>query len=129
MKKFIFLILLSIPLAGYCQQKDLTDSTEFRYGLPVSNDDTTQRVLTDEDPSNRWEPVEAAKIPKRLRETLQDKEVYDGWEQGQIYFDKSVKQYLVRIREAKAVRTYSFSEEGAVVSFAEEDVIPRDSIK
>jgi hypothetical protein len=128
MKNLCFIIFLVLPLIGLAQQKDLTDTTVFRYGLPVSNDDTTKQIRTDEDLANQWVPVDAKKIPDALRRTLERKEVYDGWEQGQIYYDKSINQYVVRIREAKSIRTYGFSAEGAPVTFAEENILPRDSI-
>lgn len=128
MKKIFLLICACLPLVVFSQQKDLTDSTVFRYGLPISNDDTTKRVRTDEDPTNQWQAVEAKKIPDALRRTLERKEVYEGWEQGQIYYDKHVNQYVVRLRDTKSIRTYGFSAEGAVISFAEEDLQAEDSI-
>jgi hypothetical protein len=128
MKKYFVSILLAMPLLGYCQQKDLTDSTVFRYGLPISNDDTTKQVRTDEDQANQWVAVDAKQIPDALRKTLEKKEIYKGWEQGQIYYDKSINQYVVRMREAKSIRTYGFSAEGAAISFAEENIIAPDSI-
>ena len=118
-----------MPLLNFAQQKDLTDTTEFRYGLPISNDDTTERVKTDEDQYNQWVPIDAQKIPDALKNTLNKKEIYNGWERGQLYYDKRIRQYVVRIREAKSIRTYSFSREGAVISFAEEDIVPKDTLR
>lgn len=125
----MILFFLLMPLLNLAQQKDLTDTTEFRYGLPISNDDTTERVKTDEDQYNQWVPIDAQKIPDALKNTLNKKEIYNGWERGQLYYDKRIRQYVVRIREAKSIRTYSFSREGAVISFAEEDIVPKDTLR
>jgi hypothetical protein len=127
MKRLLILIAVIFPLIGFSQQKDLTDSTEYRYGLPISNDDTVKRARSDEERA-RWTAVPINKIPKKLRHTLQKNDVYEGWEKGEVFFDAAIDRYLVRIREEKSVRTYGFSSSGAAVSFTEEDVVSEDSI-
>jgi hypothetical protein len=127
MKTFIFfMIFCPILVAG--QQKDLTDSTEFRFGLPVSNDDTVSRVRTDEDPANQWVAVKGSEIPKKLRRTLERNEIYEGWERGELLYDKRIDRYLLRMREKNSVRTYGLAADGSPVSFAEENVAEEDSV-
>jgi hypothetical protein len=127
MKKLLILFAATFPLIAFSQQKDLTDSSEYRYGLPVSNDDTVKRARSDED-RDRWVAVPVNKIPKRLRHTLQKNDVYEGWEKGEVFYDGTIDRYLVRIREEKSIRTYGFNSGGGAVSFTEEDVITEDSI-
>lgn len=116
------------PFFAQAQQKDLTDSTEFRYGLPVSNDDTTKRVRSDLDPANQWLTVEQSKIPKKLRRILNRKDIYEGWEQGDLFFDKSINRYLLRMHDGNVVRTYGLAADGSPVSFTEEKIVAEDSI-
>ena len=130
MKKLVLILLFLVPIAAVAQhQKDLTDSTEFRYGLPVSNDDTTKQVRSDQDPANQWLAVPASQIPKKLRRALERNDVYEGWERGNIFFDKAINQYLVRIRNGNAITTYGFAADGSSVSFTEEDIVPADSVQ
>lgn len=112
----------------FAQQKDLTDSTEFRFGLPISDDDTVKHVRSDQDPANQWIAVSGAAIPEKLRRTLDKNEIYRGWEKGKLFFDKSINQYLLRMREGNAVRTYGLAADGSPVSFTEENIVSEDSI-
>jgi hypothetical protein len=128
MMKYLFLIVLFLPMLAVAQQKDLTDSTEFRYGLPVSNDDTTKRVRSDQDPANQWVEVPGSGIPRKLKRALERNDVYEGWEKGKIFYDKSINQYLLRIRNGNAVTTYGFAADGSSVSFTEENIVSVDSV-
>lgn len=128
MMRNLVLVLVLLPLAGIAQQKDLTDSTTFRYGLPVSNDDTTREVRSDQDPANQWIAVSKDAIPRKLRRKLERNDVYRGWEKGTLYYDKSIDQYLLRMRNGNAITTYGLAADGSAVSFTEEDIISEDSI-
>ena len=128
MKRILLAALFFSPILAFAQQKDLTDSTEFRYGLPVSNDDTTKRVRSDQDPANQWVAVPASAVPKELKRALERNDVYKGWEQGKVYFDKSINQYLLRMRNGNAITTYGFAADGSSVSFTEENIVSPDSI-
>jgi hypothetical protein len=126
--KLLVAIVLLCPTICFAQQKDLTDSTEFRFGLPVSNDDTVKEVRTDQDPSNQWIAIKGSAIPKKLRRVLDKRETYEGWEKGELYYDKSIDRYLLRMHEGNAVRTYGLAADGSPVSFAEEKIVSEDSI-
>lgn len=128
MKDYLVLLVFLLPMIAAAQQKDITDSTEFRYGLPISNDDTTKQVRSDQDPANQWIAVSASQIPKKLRRTLDRHDVYDGWEKGKIFFDRSINQYLLRMRNGNAITTYGFAADGSSVSFTEENIVTDDSI-
>ena len=130
MNKLLATLIFLSPLVAAAQhQKDLTDSTQFRYGLPVSNDDTTKQVRSDEDPANQWVPMRPSEIPKKLRRALDRKDIYRGWERGEIFFDKRINRYLLRMRNGNAITTYGLTADGSSVSFTEEDIVPPDSIE
>lgn len=120
--------MLLYPVISFGQQKDLTDSTEYRFGLPVSNDDTTKRVRSDLDPANQWIAVKRTDIPKKLRRTLERNDIYEGWEEGELFFDKSINRYLLRIRREDVVTTYGLAADGSPVSFTEEKMVSGDSV-
>lgn len=115
-------------MLAVAQQKDLTDSTEFRFGLPVSNDDTVKQVRFDLDPANQWIVVTPSDVPNKLRNVLDRKEIYDGWEKGEIFYDKSIDRYLLRMKNGNAITTYGFATDGSSVSFTEENIVTVDSI-
>lgn len=125
--KILLPILLFLPALVFAQQKDLTDSTEFRFGLPVSNDDTTQRVRSDQDPANQWIAVDGSSLPKKLKRALDRNEIYEGWEKGELFFDKRINRYLLRMREGNAIRTYGLAADGSATSFTEEEILSADS--
>jgi hypothetical protein len=77
MMKCFLLVVFLFPILAIAQQKDLTDSTEFRYGLPVSNDDTVRQVRSDLDPANQWVEVAASQIPKKLKRALERNEALE----------------------------------------------------
>lgn len=129
MLKAVFLIVFLLPVLAVAQQKDLTDSTEFRFGLPISNDDTTKQVRSDQDPANQWVAVPPSGLPRKLKRALDRNEVYEGWENGKIFFDKSINQYLLRMRNGNAITTYGLAADGSPVSFTEENIISVDSIE
>jgi hypothetical protein len=126
--QIFIIVLLFLPVVAVAQQKDLTDSTEFRFGLPVSNDDTTQRVRSDQDPANQWIAVDNSALPKKLKRTLDRNEIYEGWEKSELYFDKRINRYLLRMRDGNVVRTYGLAPDGSPVSFTEEEILTPDSV-
>lgn len=128
MKKSLLLLLLALPFITNGQQKDLTDSTTFRYGLPVSNDDTTREVRSDQDPANQWILVSKDEIPRKLRRKLERNDLYRGWEKANLYYDRSIDQYLLRLRRGNAIATYGLAADGSPVSFTEENILSEDSI-
>lgn len=121
-------MLFVLPLVVSGQQKDLTDSTTFRYGLPVSNDDTTRAVRSELDPANQWILISKDAIPRKLRKKLDRNDVYQGWEKGNLYYDRSIDQYLLRIRNGNAITTYGLAPDGSPVSFTEENILSEDSV-
>lgn len=125
--KNLMLLFFMIPAVSLAQQKDLTDSTTFRYGLPVSNDDTTREVRSDQDPANQWILISKDAIPRKLRRKLDRNDVYRGWEKGNIYYDRSIDQYLLRIKNGNAITTYGLAPDGSAVSFTEENILSEDS--
>ena len=121
-------MLFVLPLVVSGQQKDLTDSPTFRYGLPVSNDDTTRAVRSELDPANQWILISKDAIPRKLRKKLNRNDVYRGWEKGNLYYDRSIDQYLLRIRNGNAITTYGLAPDGSPVSFTEENILSEDSV-
>ncbi len=114
----MLLLLPGFMVSG--QQKDLTDSTEYRFGLPISNDDTTGTVRADEDPANAWILLQPNQLPKALVHTLRKNDLYKGWERSRLYYDKKIDTYLVRMKDGSSVRTYGFNKNGRPVSFSDE---------
>lgn len=118
--------MMSAVVMVYAQQKDLTDSTEFAYGLPISDDDTVRQVRSEDDPRNLWRGLTPSEIPSKLQHTLNSESLFAGWKKSQLYYDERAELYLVRIREKTSVRTYGFNANGKPVTFTEEDLPRQD---
>lgn len=56
--------------------------------------------------------IRVSDIPEKMRASLDGNEKYKGWEDGQIYFDRSADQYLVHVVEKNTTRTYRFDKKG-----------------
>lgn len=61
-------------------------------------------------------------IPEKMMSTLDGNEKFKGWQDGQVYFDRSADQYLVHVVEQNATRTYRFDKNGVEILSGESGV-------
>jgi hypothetical protein len=102
------------------------DSTVYRFGLPVSNDDTTGQFLQDDQiPRDEWKAIPLDDLPAEVLEAITEENQYKGWRDSTVYFEKNTGHYLVPVDEEDGLRIYGLNEDGEPVTF---DIIdePRD---
>lgn len=115
------LVMLSINV--WAQE---TDSTVYRFGLPVSDDDTTEQFLqADRIPGNEWKAIPVDDLPSEVLEAITEGSQYQGWRDSTVYFEKNTGHYLVPVEGEDGLRIYGLNEDGEPVTF---DIIdnPRD---
>ena len=95
------------------------DSTRYIFGLPVSEDDTAQVPTDDFEPKNRLTAVAPDQLPEKLREELESKEQYKGWEDSTVYFQNNTGLYLVPIKTDESVKLFGLTENGQPVTYNE----------
>jgi hypothetical protein len=66
--------------------------------------------------------VNAEGVPSALKKTLDANKKYEGWQRSTIWFDKTVKQYLLHLTDsATGTRTYKFDENGKALDERDPD--------
>ena len=94
------------------------DSTVYRFGLPISEDDTAGQFLqSDRIPRNEWKAVPVRDLPEEVLEAITEEDQYKGWRDSTVYFDKNTGLYLVPVEREDGVRIYGLNENGNPVTF------------
>ena len=121
MVKFVFCVALFL-VAGMTQVFSQEDSTVYRNGLPISEDDTVRQFLqSDLEPKNKLTEVPPNALPSDLLDVLNKEEQYQGWQDSTVYFESNTGLYLVPVRTEDGVRIYGLNENGKPVTFDEVD--------
>jgi hypothetical protein len=119
------LLVAAFLLSGATAVCAQEDSTRYIFGLPVSEDDTASQVVANDlEPKNRYTPVSANDLPEKLRNVLQKKEQYRGWQDSTIYLERNTGLYIVPIKYDEGVKLFGFSENGHPVTYNE--IVIRD---
>jgi hypothetical protein len=123
---FVAFILFVFNYAN--AQSDAFDSTEYVFGLPVTNDDTTSRRFPDQPPKDVLEKVWDVDIPKRLHKALDQENLFKGWRKYGVYRDKNTGLYIIYIRDRNSTQVYGLNDKGKPVTY-NEVTLAKDSIK
>lgn len=113
------IILIPLIAAGVTYAIAQNDSIQYIQGLPMTNEDTVQRVVGDIPPKNVLIEIPKERIPEKLKRTLGKEELYRGWEKFPVYQDNNTKLYILSIIKGNTTRTYGFSENGKPVTYQE----------
>ena len=114
------LVIAAFFLFGSTAVFSQSDSTRYINGLPVSEDDTARQApQTDFTPANKRVPVAEAYLPAELREVLDEEEIYRGWQDTTIYFERNTGLYIVPIRYSEGVKIFGLTKDGEPVTFSE----------
>ena len=114
MKTFLFVAALLLCGSVYGQE----DSTIYRFGLPVSNDDTARQFLErDMEPRNELTEVPVNELPDEVLEALDSQDQYKGWRDSTVYYEENTGHYLVHVKREDGIRVFGLSENGEVVTF------------
>lgn len=116
------LLLVAVVLPGLSLRAQEDDTIQFRQGLPVTIEDSTEYDHVDTSyPPAGYETVAVDDVPKKLRKTLDNDELYKGWRNAKIFFDAAADLYWVDFRLDNKIRRFGFNSNGAPVSVKEQD--------
>src|SRR5688500_14868638 len=105
-------LLIAAILMSATQLLAQDDSTVYRFGLPITEDDTTtQFPPADMEPANKLVVVPMNDLPKKLLRTLNREEQYAGWRDTSVYFEKNTGLYHVPVKHEDGVRVFGLNEE------------------
>lgn len=54
-------------------------------------------------------------IPPAMKQELDKNPAYEGWEQGNVFFERNTSQYIVHIKKDNTTHTYRFDREGNAI--------------
>lgn len=112
------LLLLVAFMLSAAELPGQNDSTKYRFGLPVSEDDTTRNFPpTDLDPETRMLAVPASELPAKVLESLTTEDQYKGWRDTTVYFEKNTGLYRVPVKSKDGIRIFGLNREGKPVTF------------
>ena len=113
MKRNVLVVAALLAAAPLFAQND---STVYRFGLPISEDDTAGQFLErDPIPRNEWKAVRD--LPEEVLEAITEEDQYKGWRDSTVYFEKNTGLYLVPVEREDGVRIYGLNENGNPVTF------------
>lgn len=119
MKLFSFFVSLAFLLT-VSELLAQTDSTTFKHGLPVDEDDTVAVFpQTDLFPPENVVLLSPSQIPKKVKKALQKGDQYSGWERGAVYLDKNTNLFLVEIKQGNSSRIFGLDDSGRPVTYDE----------
>jgi hypothetical protein len=107
------LLIVSVMAANAQVTQDTTQTEQPPTEQPPTDQPTTDQPTESpnlaEDPN--MEMIQSSDVPASLRSTLQGTE-YAGWENGQVYRNKSTNEFIVQIGEDADKKTYTFDSNG-----------------
>lgn len=112
------LLLLAACMLSAAELLGQNDSTKYRFGLPVSEDDTARHFPpTDFAPETRIQVVPASELPEEVLEALTTEEQYEGWRDTLVYFEKNTGLYRVPVKRKDGIRIFGLNKRGKPVTF------------
>jgi hypothetical protein len=105
-------------IAGICTAQAQSDSTVFHQGLPVSHDDTVRNFPHyDYYPKTRMVIVPYEQLPHKLQRSLKEKDLYKGWDQFPVYYDKNTDIYDIRFMDGSDTTVVGMNKNGKPVTY------------
>lgn len=110
---------IMIILSGAFESFAQDDSIRYINGMPVNADDTVRHFpQNDFSPENNLQPVPAVALPDEVRETLKQ-ELYEGWQDSIVYYQKNTELYLVPVKYENGVKIFGLNARGESVTYDE----------
>jgi hypothetical protein len=118
MKKLFVIMLMALAPEAYAQMGDTTNNE----GGTVPGNRYQQELPDDLPPTHNEVRVKSFQLPKRLQRTLKRDALYQGWEDGVIYYNTRTELYTVHLTGDSTRRMYQFTRRGQPVAINEIDL-------
>jgi hypothetical protein len=124
MKLSAVIVLLAALM--FCAKLTLaqTDTITYIRGLPQSGEVLDKRDSMDHPPFNKRTNISPEQLPSSVVKALDKDDLYSGWRNGEIEFDRNTGFYYILIKDEKVMRKYVMSKDGNVVSLDERNIPP-----
>lgn len=111
---FFFCIATAVP--SFAQD----DSIRLIHGLPVV-EDTVSEEVTFTPRLDSAEEISPGDLPPKVMRALQRKDIYRGWEEARIFFEREAGLYRIEIPAGAVVRIIGLDTTGRPVTYDEHD--------
>ena len=112
------LLLIAALMISAAELLGQNDSTIYRFGLPIPEDDTARNFpATDIEPETKMMAVPASELPAEVLEALTSQDQYEGWRDTTVYYEKNTGLYRVPVKDKDGIRIFGLNKEGEPVTF------------
>lgn len=121
MRNILLLVLFAI--AGENNFAQSNDSTQYIFGLPVTEDDTA-RAFPQRDiyPYDKKIRVQPGNLPEKLLKSLEENNIYRNWNREPVYHDRNADLFIITIRQDSVMKIFRMTREGKAVSYDERSI-------
>jgi hypothetical protein len=113
----IALLLFTAPAIAVVAQ---SDSTQYVYGIPVTDEDSVENIpFPDLEPIDNYRKLDRSDLPSGLVKALETNDQFKGWEKRAVYLDKNTDLYIVTIPFGDAFRVFGLDKNGKGVTYKE----------
>lgn len=93
------------------------DTVNVRRDIPDPQSVYNSEIPKDIGPPKDSVLVTGKQIPRRVRKALNGNDIYDGWENGEIYLNRNTGLYMLYLTRDNEVAKFGLDEEGRQVTF------------
>lgn len=119
--KRLLLILFLLPCGGLYAQTDsavvVRDTIRTRRDIPDPNSVYNSELPKDIGPPKDSVLVTGKQVPRRVRKALQERDIYDGWQDGELYLNHNTGLYMLYITRDGLINKFGLDAEGKQVTF------------
>lgn len=112
--------VLAICVAAAVPSFAQDDSVRLIHGLPVA-EDTVNEEVTSTPLLHSAEEISPDDLPAKVVRALRRKEIYRGWEEGRIFFERKPGLYRIEIPVGDVTRIFGLDTAGRPVTYDEYD--------
>ena len=112
------LLLIAAFMLSAADLLGQNDSTVYRFGLPVGEEDTTRHFpATDMEPETKMIAVPVSELPAEVLEALTSEDQYEGWRDTTVFFEQNTGLYRVPVKSKDGIRIFGLNKRGDPVTF------------
>jgi hypothetical protein len=120
MKRLLLILFLFSGGYLYAQTDSavvVRDTINTRRTMPDPQSVYNSELPKDVGPAKDSVLVTDKQVPRRVRKTLNGKDIYDGWQDGEIYLNRNTGLYMLYITRGALVNKFGLDADGRQVTF------------
>lgn len=119
--KRLLLIFFLLPGSYLYAQTDsavvVRDTINTRRDMPDAQSVYNSELPKDIGPPKDSVLVTGKQVPRRVRKALTENDIYDGWQEGEIYLNRNTGLYMLYLTRGDLINKFGLDAEGKQVTF------------